>query len=206
MSNEETVSMSVTINAGRDDVFMALTDSDLIKKWSGEEAIVGRTVGGEFAMFNRWVTGRILDFKPPRLVSFSWLVSEWPEGSSESHVTIVLEEQEKGTVVTLTHRGFPNAEEAESHRTGWMEQVFDPLKKYLENRETAETEMAVQGKAAEKEEQKTTAAGKSGRKKATRKQSLKRGTKKKKKVSQRRRVKKRASKKTPVKKKAHKRK
>lgn len=139
MSSEETMTLSVTIKARRDDVFMALTDSDLIHQWSGEEATVGRTVGGEFALFNRRVTGRVLDFKPPRLVSFSWRAGEWPEGSPESLVVLSLEEEENGTRVTLTHRGFPNVEEGESQRTRWMEQVFGPLKRFLETGEVAES-------------------------------------------------------------------
>lgn len=209
MSNEETVSISVTISARRDDVFMALTDSDLIRKWSGEEATVSRTVGGEFAMFNRWVTGRVLDFKPPRLVSFSWLVSEWPEGSSESHVTIALEEQENGTLVTLTHRGFPNAEEAESHRTAWMEQVFDPLRRFLETGEVAEPASSAESREMpaeeKKERQEKRGERKPVRKKAKRKRSSDKREKAKKKATRRKPVKKKASKK-PVKKKARKRK
>ena len=132
--NDEPVKLHAAFDARPDDVFMALTDQDLIRKWSGQEAVFERKVGGQFTMFDRWTTGQVLDFKPPRLVSYSWLVADWPEDSSPSIVIISLKNQGKKTMVELIHHGFPNETEKESHRTGWTENVFGPMKEFLEHR------------------------------------------------------------------------
>lgn len=81
-------------------------------------------------MFDGWVKGNVLK-ATDRELSYTWLSSDWPEGTKASEVHYILEDDEAGTKVTLHHKGFPDEEEMNSHKTGWTEFFFDPLEDYI---------------------------------------------------------------------------
>ncbi len=128
------ITLTAEFEARPDDVFMALTDSGLISKWSGQKAGLERKVGGQFEMFDGWVKGRVLEFKPSRLLSYSWRPEEWAEEVGESIVRFSIARTGKETTVKVEHWGFPNEEEMKSHEEGWKQHFFEPLKAYFEKR------------------------------------------------------------------------
>ena len=123
--------ISVTLPADPETVFSALTKASSIARWSGQKGSVSSVPGGRFEMFDRWVSGKVLEIKPGKVLAYSWLPGDWPEGAPESIVRIALARVKGGTRVTLVHTGFPNAEQQKSHKSGWKEFVFKPLKEYL---------------------------------------------------------------------------
>ena len=112
------------------EVFAALTNSTALAEWSGE-GNVSKRVGGAFTMFDGWVAGKVLTYKPGKELAYTWKTTEWPKAWSPSKVQYTFTATKTGTTVTLTHSNLPNAKEAKDHRAGWTEHVFGPLEKFL---------------------------------------------------------------------------
>lgn len=112
-------------------VMQLLTDAELIRKWSGGEAILEPKVGGKFEMFDGWVSGEVLKISDKEL-AYTWKANDWEDNAlpSEVHYTLKADSQ-GGTEVTLIHTGFPNEKERDSHKTGWTDFFFDPLEDYM---------------------------------------------------------------------------
>jgi uncharacterized protein YndB with AHSA1/START domain len=126
--------LTVTIKAKPKDVFAALTDSKQIAKWSGQKGKVAPKVGGKFGMFDGWVKGTVVEFKPGKSLAYSWLPGDWPEGAEESIVRYSFSPVKSGTEVVLEHSNFPNESQKKSHKSGWKDFVFDPIKAHFSNR------------------------------------------------------------------------
>lgn len=113
------------------EVYTALSDAEKIKTWSGEDAIFNAEVNGEYEMFGGWVKGKVLAAEPEKKLSFSWKPKEWSPKTMPSLVTCLLEADPAGTRLTLIHSDFPGLEESESHKSGWVDNVFEPLNDYF---------------------------------------------------------------------------
>ncbi|MFA6042415.1 MAG: SRPBCC domain-containing protein [Patescibacteria group bacterium] len=124
--------LTATFNASPAEVFDALTDSRKLAAWSGE-GIVQPKVGGRFAMFDGWVSGKVLAYKPGKELGYTWKTTEWAEAWEPSEVRYTFAKTKTGTKVTLTHANLPNAKEAREHKVGWSEHVFEPLAEYFVN-------------------------------------------------------------------------
>ena len=125
------IKLFVSITAKPEDVFVALTDAKKIARWSGQKGKVAPKVGGKFEMFDGWVKGTVLEFKPGKLLAYTWVPDDWPEGAEESVVKYTLVPVKGGTKVVLEHSHFPNEDQKKSHTGGWKEFVFDPLKDHF---------------------------------------------------------------------------
>jgi uncharacterized protein YndB with AHSA1/START domain len=112
-------------------VFNALTKSSSIEKWGGGKAAVATKEGGDFEMFDGWVKGKILKFKAPGILSYSWKPAEWSAKTVASIVELQLNPHAAGTEIVIVHSGFPNQEEAEKHEEGWINFVLEPLNDFL---------------------------------------------------------------------------
>ncbi len=123
--------LTVGIPANPADVFEALTESKLIARWCGQKGSVSRKVGGKFEMFDGWVKGKVLEFKPGKSLIYTWLPGDWPEFQEESVVKYTFTATGKGTKIVLQHSNFPNETEKKNHKKGWKEFVFDPLKRHF---------------------------------------------------------------------------
>jgi len=123
--------VTITIAAKPKEVFAALTDSKLIAAWCGQKGKVSSNVGGTFEMFDGWVSGKVLEFKPGKSLIYTWRPSDWPEFEEESVVKYSFSASGKGTKIVLEHANFPNETEKKNTKSGWKEFVFDPLKNYF---------------------------------------------------------------------------
>jgi uncharacterized protein YndB with AHSA1/START domain len=120
-----------TIQATPSEVFDALTKEIQLREWSGD-GIVEPKQNGKFEMFDGWVHGHVLEFDPPRRLSYTWKPDDWSEEWEPSVVLYKFVEMPEGTRVTIEHSKLPTPEEASSHRQGWFDHVLNPLKEYLE--------------------------------------------------------------------------
>jgi uncharacterized protein YndB with AHSA1/START domain len=116
-------------------VFMALTNARQIAVWSGQNGKVQPTIGGKMELFDGWVKGIVLAYELGKRLSFTWKPSEWAKEKQASIVTCHFTPTKTGTKLTLKHSGFPNDSELQSHKVGWTEFVFDPLKMYLTSKQ-----------------------------------------------------------------------
>jgi activator of HSP90 ATPase len=126
-------------------VYAALTDAkqfDKIIQISGvrqslhlgdKPAEISREVGGAFALFGGYITGRNVELLPNQRIVQAWRAGGWPSGIY-SIARFELVEQSSGsslrTKIIFDHTGFPNGE-AESLASGWKAHYWEPLEKFL---------------------------------------------------------------------------
>lgn len=128
--NAKAIKILVTVPAPPQEVFAALTEAKRISQWSEQKGKVEAKVGGNFEMFDGWVKGTVLVYKPGKQLAYTWHPGDWNE-EVKSIVTYRFAATKSGTRVTLTHTGFPSEQERKNHHTGWLKYVFDPLKEYF---------------------------------------------------------------------------
>ena len=123
-------------------VFAAWTDPDKVKRWMGPgEVKVLRAEcdprpGGRY----RWlmqnpasgeehdVSGVYREIIPNEKLVFTWAWKTMPE--RETLVTVLLKPDGDGTLLTLTHEQFADADARDRHRGGWTG-ALDNMEKYL---------------------------------------------------------------------------
>ena len=122
-------------------VYEALTDSkqfDKVIQLSGvmqtmhlpdKPAEISREVGGSFALFGGYVTGRHVELVPNERIVQAWRTGSWPPGVY-SIARFELVEQGSGTKIVFDHTGFPKGD-AESLASGWKAHYWEPLEKLL---------------------------------------------------------------------------
>jgi len=138
-----TLKLSRFIKAPRERVFAAwITPADIVR-WLGggechiEKATIDARVGGEYLFKMKGsdagkpgMTGIFREVKPPERLVFTWMTGscsvEMPR--AETLVTVEFSVQAGGTLVQLTHEGFPSEEVREQHNQGWTAS-FDKLEK-----------------------------------------------------------------------------
>jgi activator of HSP90 ATPase len=116
-------------------VFTAFTNARQIAVWSGQKGKIQPTIGGKMELFDGWVKGTVLAYESGKRLSFTWKPVEWAKESQSSIETCSFNAIKNGSKLTLKHSGFPNDSELQSHKVGWTEFVFDPLKMYLTSKQ-----------------------------------------------------------------------
>jgi uncharacterized protein YndB with AHSA1/START domain len=127
--------LSITFPFPSETVFTALTNIRQIAAWSGQRAKVQPIIGGKMELFDGWVKGIVLAYETGTRLSFTWKPAEWAIDQQASIVTCRFTSTKTGTRLTLKHSGFPSDSEMQSHKDGWTEFVFDPLKMYLTSKQ-----------------------------------------------------------------------
>lgn len=120
-----------TFEAPKEKVFEALTNSDIIKKWSTGDAILAPESGGRYEMFVKWVCGVIEEIEKDKKLIYTWECVDFKEDHPPTKVKYELFDHPKGTELRLHHSGFEDEEQYESHKRGWEEQFFGPIEAYL---------------------------------------------------------------------------
>ncbi len=122
-------------------VFAAWTDPEKIKRWMGPGEIVTQRaeadprVGGRYRIEMRKPNGELHDvggsyrevIENKKLV-FTWAWKSTPE--RESVVTVLLNADGDGTLLTLTHEQLFDEETRDGHEHGWIG-AFDKLEKFV---------------------------------------------------------------------------
>ncbi len=128
MDNEFTITTFVP--ALPEKVFRAWLSSEGHSAMTGSPARVEPRVGGSFTAWDGYISGRTAALKPYTRILQDWRTTEFPDGSADSQIEIVLEAVEGGTQLTLTHRNIPEGQ-ADSYKSGWDESYFQPMNEYF---------------------------------------------------------------------------
>ncbi len=128
MKNEFTI--STILPAPPEKVFRAWLSSEGHTGMTGSPARVEPRVGGAFTAWDGYISGRTAQLKPYTRIVQDWRTTEFPEGSADSRLEILLEAVEGGTKLTLTHSNIPEGQ-ADSYKGGWDESYFTPMKEYF---------------------------------------------------------------------------
>ncbi len=138
---EESIHQEAVFKASRKRVYEALTDAkqfDKVIQLSGvmqamhlgdKPAEISREVGGAFALFGGYITGRHVELVPSERIVQAWRTGSWPPGLY-SIAKFELMEQGAGSKIVFDHTGFPKGD-AESLASGWKAHYWEPLQKLL---------------------------------------------------------------------------
>ncbi len=124
----KSIQQSYQINAPIGKVWQALVDPKLIKKWTGQQAVMDDQVGTQFKLWGGDIHGTTTKVIIEQLLEQDWYAGDWPK-ASKLRITLSLEE--KGTQVDLVHEGVPE-NEFDSISKGWKDYYFGAIKKLLE--------------------------------------------------------------------------
>jgi activator of HSP90 ATPase len=86
-------------------------------------------VGGAFALFGGYITGRQLELVRNQRIVQAWRAASWAEGI-HSIVRFELQAQHAGCRIVFDHTGIPS-DDAKSLAEGWQSHYWEPLRKLL---------------------------------------------------------------------------
>ena len=115
-------------------IYEAWLDSEEHSAFTGSSASVEGRVGGQMTAWDGYISGAILELEPYERIVQTWRTTEFPEGSEDSHLEILLVSVEAGTRITLLHSDIPDGQ-AEMYDEGWEDYYFKPMRSYFEGEE-----------------------------------------------------------------------
>lgn len=138
----ESIHQEAVFKVSRKRVYEALTDTkqfDKVIELSGvmkslppgftKPTEISREVGGSFALFGGYITGRHIELVPNERIVQAWRVGSWEPGVY-SIAKFELAEQGSGTKIVFEHTGFPKGW-GEHLAAGWKANYWEPLAKFL---------------------------------------------------------------------------
>jgi uncharacterized protein YndB with AHSA1/START domain len=104
-----TFTLTATIPATPVEIFEAWLDSIGHSEMTGGEATMSDEVGAEVAAWDGYISGRNLELVPGERIVQSWRTTEFADEDQDSIITVLLQEVDDGTLLTLEHRNVPDA-------------------------------------------------------------------------------------------------
>lgn len=139
------VTITRTLNASRERVFAAWTDSTQLAQWFAPAQGFAITAtndlrrGGSYSITMRnpngathTAAGKYMEILPPERLVFTWSSLDNPTLATDTLVTVQLRDLGGKTELTLVHTQLPTAESAQRHEQGWtgclnsFQLFFDP--------------------------------------------------------------------------------
>jgi uncharacterized protein YndB with AHSA1/START domain len=102
----------------------------------GGKARASRKIGGAFSAWDGYISGTNLELQPFTRIVQSWRTTEFPPGSPDSRLELLLEPEGVGIRLTLRHTQIPDSQGA-SYKQGWLDYYFEPMKAYFGARPSA---------------------------------------------------------------------
>jgi uncharacterized protein YndB with AHSA1/START domain len=125
--------ISTTLPAAPERVYRAWLDSAEHAAIIGGAAQIAPGTGGEFSIWDGYITGRTLELEPPRRIVQAWRASEFPDGAPDSRLELTLEPAGQGARLTLFHSNIPDGH-GRQYEEGWKEHYFGPMLTYFSDR------------------------------------------------------------------------
>ncbi len=114
------------------DVYLALTDSQLLSRLTGMSAEMEKREGGTFHAWNNRCHGYMLHLSENKRIVQAWRHDDFPEGMY-TVVIFDIETTETGSRVSFNHTGVP--EEASGWLTEtWRKDFWEPITEHLSDK------------------------------------------------------------------------
>jgi activator of HSP90 ATPase len=126
----ESFTLTTTLPASPKEIYNAWLSSEGHSQMTGSQAEVQGSSGGTFTAWDGYIWGKTLELEANHRIVQAWRTSEFPEGSSDSRVEILLEEDPYGTKIALTHTNIPEGQ-GEGYKQGWEDFYFTPMRVYF---------------------------------------------------------------------------
>ena len=125
----KTIKHTYRIRAPLEDVWQALVDPQVIRKWGAGPATMDDKEGTQFKLWGGDIYGTNKKVIPQKKLVQEWYDKKWDKPSL---VTFTLQKKEDSlTVVDLLHQGIPDSYVGNVD-DGWIEYYMEPLKKVVE--------------------------------------------------------------------------
>jgi uncharacterized protein YndB with AHSA1/START domain len=125
-----TFTLTATIPASPEEIYQAWLDSIGHSEMTGGEATMSDEVGAEVSAWDGYISGRNLELIPGERIVQSWRTTEFGDEEEDAVITIVLQEIEDGTLLTLEHSNVPD-EHKRYEQGGWQSNYFEPMVAYF---------------------------------------------------------------------------
>jgi uncharacterized protein YndB with AHSA1/START domain len=132
----ESFEVSTVLPADPERIYKAWLDGREHGEFTGGAAEVDPRVGGRFTAWDGYIEGKTLELEPFRRIVQAWRSSEFPEGSADSRLEVLLEKNRGGTRITIRHSAIPEGQ-GKDYEQGWKEHYFTPMKRYFASRKDA---------------------------------------------------------------------
>jgi uncharacterized protein YndB with AHSA1/START domain len=126
----ESIHVSTTLTASAERIYHAWLDSDEHGHFTDSPADIDPTVGGAFTAWDGYTSGTTLELEPHHRIVQAWRTTEFPEGSPDSRLEVLLKEVKGGTELTVIHTNIPDGQ-GKSYEDGWLEYYFAPMLEYF---------------------------------------------------------------------------
>lgn len=126
--------LTTTIPASPEEIYEAWLDSLSHSEMTGSEARMSDQIGADVSAWAGYISGRNLELVPGKRIVQSWRTSEFAEEHADSIITLVLEEADDGTLLTLEHINVPD-EQRSYEESGWQSNYFEPMVAYFSARQ-----------------------------------------------------------------------
>jgi uncharacterized protein YndB with AHSA1/START domain len=140
--------LTAVIPASAQEIYEAWLDSVVHSEMTGGQARVSDEIGAEMSAWDGYITGRNLELVPHERIVQSWRTTEFTDDHGDSIITVTLEDDDGGTLLTLVHSNVPD-EQTSYEQGGWQEHYFEPMVEFFSKR----AGMGKSAKAAPKPEQ-----------------------------------------------------
>jgi activator of HSP90 ATPase len=121
--------VTATIPAKPKEIYDAWLSSKGHTQMTEAGAKVSARVGGAFAAWDGYISGKNLKLNPGKQIVQSWRTTEFAASDPDSRIEVLLEEVPRGTRLTLHHTNIPGGQS--DYRSGWRTCYFEPMKKYF---------------------------------------------------------------------------
>lgn len=134
-----TFTLTTTIPASPEEIYQAWLDSLAHSEMTGGAANMSEQIGAEVSAWDGYISGRNLELVPGERIVQSWRTSEFADEHGDSVITILLQEADEGTLLTLEHSNVPD-EQRSYEEAGWQENYFEPMVAYFTERKRGAAE------------------------------------------------------------------
>ena len=109
--------------------FSGVMKSGMLPPGTNKPTEISRDVGGAFALFGGYISGRHIELLPGERIVQAWRAGSWDPGIY-SIARFAFVEQGSGTKIVFDHTGFPKGD-GEHLAAGWKAHYWEPLEKLL---------------------------------------------------------------------------
>jgi activator of HSP90 ATPase len=127
----QTIYQEILFKATPKQVYQALIESNQFSEVTGGAPTeISSEAGGAFSLFGELISGRNIELVPNERIVQAWRAGNWDAGVY-SIAKFELKVKGEDTFLVFNHTGFPE-EQSKHLATGWEENYWGPLQKYLE--------------------------------------------------------------------------
>lgn len=127
---KESIRVSAVFPVSPARLYEAWLDGEQHGKMTGEPAEAKPRVGTKHSAWNGYIKGITKALEPAKRIVQTWYAGDFPDGSDDSLLEIILEAEGTGTRVTLVHTQIPKGL-GKQYEQGWDDFYFTPMRSYF---------------------------------------------------------------------------